>query len=123
MERPTGAGQRAGGWVLMIIGGIAFLLSLDNSGVGVDSMMRQWSLMIISGSAFGLAVLLFAVGWILRAIWFLPGREVEVIAADDPNPADGAGHESSGSRALTVWLVIGIFVMAMIIAWGQNGAP
>lgn len=114
MERPTGAGQKAGGWVLMIIGAIAFLLSLDRSGVGVDSVMRQWTLLILSGSAFGLAMMLFAVGWILRAIWFLPGREIEPEAAVTSSPAEI--DDTNSSRSLAYGLIGAVFVTVAVLA-------
>lgn len=123
MRRPTGAGQIAGGWVMMAIGGIIFLLSLDvdihgAGSIDPDAMVRRWTMLIMAGTAFGLAILLFAVGWILRAIWFLPARE------SDPDGAVEVNKPAAPvNRSTTVLLVGAIIVVMFLIAWARNTTP
>lgn len=122
MKRPTGSGQIAGGVALLIAGGILFLLSMgvnvsgSSGGVDPDAMMKRWAMLIIAGSATGISFLLLATGWILRAIYFLPGRQVSELEDSSAAPVE------LKERATTQMLVVAIVAVVVLIAWAMNGA-
>lgn len=70
-ERPDGSTATAIGWVLVAIGIIAaFFVTSSESPSGF------WFSIAISNLGVGLGVLLLSLGYLVRAIGFLPGREV-----------------------------------------------
>ncbi|HEX7852303.1 MAG TPA: hypothetical protein VF503_01245 [Sphingobium sp.] len=87
-ERPTGEGQIVGGWAFfglsLLLGLIAYFIdpqpfgSFDAAKAVLKASMGQ-----LSGWLLGIAFLLLATGWIIRAISFLPGRH-------EPKLAEGA---------------------------------
>ena len=74
-ERPDGATATGIGWSLIAIGVVAALIT---SSVETSS---GWIIgLALSNLGIGLGVLLLSLGYLVRAIWFLPGR------ADVPEP-------------------------------------
>lgn len=70
-ERPDGSVATFVGWTLIAIGVIAaFFIS------GAETLSGFWFSVGISNLGIGLGVLLVSLGYLVRAIWFLPGREV-----------------------------------------------
>ena len=70
-ERPNGSTTIGFGWFLVAIGVIAALFC----GSG-DPQIFLIAFAIAQGS-LGLGILLISLGYVVRAIWFLPGREIE----------------------------------------------
>lgn len=115
-RRPNGSAQITWGGVLMAVSLFLFFRSssidvTDYSGRIDEAAIAERSLFgIASGGAFSLAIILMGVGWIVRAIYFLPGREIS---------EDGMGEEqevatSSKAEATTKLLLIAIAVVVVV---------
>lgn len=86
-ERPDGSVATLIGWVLVAIGVLAaFFVS------SADSPSGFWLSIAISNLGIGLGVLLLSLGYLVRAIWFLPGRELPTrqMAQSRADPALGS---------------------------------
>ncbi len=85
MKRPNGGGVMIAGWLLIAGGAISIM-------VGVPG--RMLGAIVFGGGLANLGVLLVAVGYIVRALFFLPGRTVEASEIDPaaPVPAPTAPH-------------------------------
>lgn len=135
-DRPTGQDQKL--WA-MICAGTAVMFAVfgwqlptERYGqiIPVNIAVRFW-LLVISGGFIQLAVLLWLTSIIVRAIWFLPGRDAE---ADEPllseksEPATAPRVEAAqnvaspevdvGGRALIFALLSFVGVIALCIFWG-----
>ena len=71
VDRPDGSVATPIGWTLIVVGCVGvFVAALADSinelilGVGLANL------------GFGLGVLLLSLGYLVRAIWFLPGRDI-----------------------------------------------
>jgi hypothetical protein len=72
MDRPDGSTATVIGWCLVIAGVLAAFF------VGqVDSPTAFWLCLAIANLGVGLGVLLLSLGYLVRAIWFLPGRQTK----------------------------------------------
>jgi hypothetical protein len=70
-DRPNGSNATMAGWVLVVAGVLAAFFSRSAESVGA------WVFALgIANLGIGLGVLLLSLGYLVRAIWFLPGREV-----------------------------------------------
>jgi hypothetical protein len=70
-ERPNGSNATAAGWTLLALGVIAALFS------GSTETFGAWVFALgLANLGIGLGVLLLSLGYLVRAIWFLPGREI-----------------------------------------------
>ena len=69
-ERPDGSVATILGWISLVVGVIAGFLA-----TGADSVDGFWLSLAIANLGVGLGVLLLSLGYLVRAIWFLPGRE------------------------------------------------
>lgn len=79
--RPTGDWQMALGWIFIVISVLGFFIGMTASGdVGVGAMFYACI-------AFSTALFFFFWGSLIRAIWFLPGREISTPTAS--SSADG----------------------------------
>ncbi len=68
-ERPDGSTATAIGWGLVAVGVLAsFFVAQADTPVGF------WLSIGIANLGIGLGVLLLSLGYLVRAIWFLPGR-------------------------------------------------
>jgi hypothetical protein len=97
-ERPTGSAPMIVGWVCFAIGITLLFMSLGQGPKSWDVSMatnlagnpyappetfsrvaeayaRQWHFQVAAGGFFSLFLILWSVGYIVRAISFLPGRE------------------------------------------------
>jgi hypothetical protein len=69
--RPSGELPTALGWILILVGVIpAFMAGGSRS---MESTILGY---LIAQLGIGLGVLLVSLGYIVRALWFLPGREI-----------------------------------------------
>ena len=88
-ERPDGSVATTVGWVL-IAGGVvcAFLAA------SAETSEWWWFLLAAGNLGVGVGVLLVSLGYLVKAIWFLPGRETaeSVEAAPAPAPCDWCGQ-------------------------------
>ncbi|TZG25611.1 hypothetical protein [Sphingomonas montanisoli] len=84
LTRPTGTGFIACGAVLLFIAlvstFIAFTLKVDQSYIGEgvyapdpEQAAVRFVAIVIAGSGISLGSFLFGIGFVVRAIWFLPG--------------------------------------------------
>ena len=70
-ERPDGTIVTPIGWVLIVVGVIgAFIGGTSETITGLVIGL------VLANLGFGLGVLLLALGYLVRAVWFLPGREI-----------------------------------------------
>ena len=70
-DRPDGSNSTAIGWLLIVVGVVAAFFI--GSAKSVGGMIFAAAL---TNLGIGLGVLLLSLGYLVRAIWFLPGREV-----------------------------------------------
>ena len=68
--RPTGGATIRSGTILMILAMVVAFFG------GFDAPDHYLALAWISGGAFQLGFILFCLGQIQKALWFLPGREI-----------------------------------------------
>ena len=79
-ERPTGELPMGIGWLLIAIGVVAIFVA-----GGSRSFEGTILGYLIAQLGIGVGVLLVSLGYIVRAIWFLPGRSVnQATAPTDP---------------------------------------
>ena len=91
-QRPDGQTATGIGWALIVGGVLAVLVAgADDSG-GAGWLI--W--LAVANLGIGLGVLLLSLGYLVRAIWFLPGREIPVEGFGDesfaPLPCDWCGQ-------------------------------
>lgn len=116
MERPNGSGQISGGWVLLIFSVFLIVFGIFVSAGNTDDLALKSSLLVIGSSGMGISFLLFATGWIIRAISFLPGRDEVATPVQPIAPAEGvtmSGEEISSSNNLILAL-FGVTALASI---------
>ena len=80
-QRPDGSDATAIGWILIAVGVIAaiFTGTADSGGSWIFGLA-------LANLGVGLGVLLLSLGYLVRAIWFLPGREiVQQLVSDRAN--------------------------------------
>jgi len=70
-ERPDGSNATAAGWGLIAVGIVAAFIGMSS-----DSLHGFVIGLVIGNLAIGLGVLLLSLGYLVHAIWFLPGREI-----------------------------------------------
>ncbi|WP_164117150.1 hypothetical protein [Sphingorhabdus sp. Alg239-R122] len=80
LERPDGGTVIGAGSFLLCVGIIAMFVVVNAETVNTFTIS-----LAIAQIGIGLGVLLIALGYVVRAIWFLPGREIEkqVIASSN----------------------------------------
>jgi hypothetical protein len=70
-ERPNGSNATAAGWALIVLGILSAFFS------GSTESFGAWVFALgIANLGIGLGVLLLSLGYLVRALWFLPGREI-----------------------------------------------
>lgn len=72
LQRPNGEGATIWGGVSIVVGVIAAFIA-----TGAETLQGFWIAIAIANLGIGLGVLLLSLGYLVRAVWFLPGREIE----------------------------------------------
>jgi hypothetical protein len=80
MKRPDGTTPLTLAWAFfvgsIVIAFIAYSMDVATyEGIDPNKIALQWTLWLLSGALFQLWLVLWAVGSILRGLWFLPGEE------------------------------------------------
>lgn len=71
LQRPDGSVVSPIGWILIVVGVLGALIAAS-----ADTLTGMLSGFAMANLGFGLGVLLLSLGYLVRAIWFLPGREI-----------------------------------------------
>jgi hypothetical protein len=79
LQRPNGEGATIWGGLSLVLGVIAAFIAS-----GAETLQGFWMAIGIANLGIGLGVLLLSLGYLVRAIWFLPGREIEEAEVADP---------------------------------------
>jgi hypothetical protein len=80
-QRPDGSTSIVVGWILVAIGIIAALFS------GTDDPRIFTLALAVAQIGVALGILLISLGYIVKAIWFLPGRDIPMpLETSVPNP-------------------------------------
>ncbi|MGE4321781.1 MAG: hypothetical protein AB7E60_01975 [Sphingobium sp.] len=126
-KRPDGSTQIIIGWILFAVS-LSLIFSLEfpeKSYLGVpdpSAMVWYWQRSIISSGLFGLSIILLSVGWIIRAIYFLPERDDVVL----PNSADSGDQDAGGPDdpvdVVKSWPSSQSFFLAAIVLLALLGA-
>jgi hypothetical protein len=77
VTRSNGGALIAGGWVMIVLAALGLLLGVTTlaSPRSVSGAASSWFLTVASVAIFQIGLLLAIAGYIVRAIWFLPGEE------------------------------------------------
>lgn len=78
VKRPDGSTPLTLAWAFFIASMLAALIAYSTDvvsyeGIDPNRVALQWTLWLLSGALFQLWLVLWAVGSILRGLWFLPG--------------------------------------------------
>jgi len=77
MERPDGSRPTAIGWILIVAGVFAALFAA----IAPDfNWLVIW--IALANLGIGLGVILLSLGYLVKALWFLPGREIDSDGAE-----------------------------------------
>ena len=97
MERPDGSTPTAIGWGLVTLGVVAsFFVTFAETPTG------WWFSLALANLGIGLGVLLLSLGYLVRAIWFLPGREGGAI------PSHKAPQSMSETSDICEWCGVSV---------------
>ncbi len=77
VKRSNGGAMIAAGWVMIVLAsfGLLFGVTTLSSPRSVSGLATSWFLTVASAGIFQIGLLLAITGYIVRAIWFLPGEE------------------------------------------------
>lgn len=70
-ERPDGSVVTPIGWVFIVVGIVGTFIAMT-----AESANAMFAGFVLANLGFGLGVLLLSLAYLVRAIWFLPGREL-----------------------------------------------
>lgn len=114
-KRPDGSGQNIAAWCMTAIAVLAFILAfaINNGGhISQSDIVFGWLVTAVAFASTGLAVLLFSVGAILRALWFLPAR-------DFPETEPGDDVTATGAILGTVIIIAFGLIVGMMLRGGS----
>lgn len=100
MERPDGSQVTTIGWVLIAIGGLAVFI-----GAGAETFEGMVWGALVANLGIGLGIILVSLGYLVRAIWFLPGRSIE----DEPVQESEAHADGDDGFHFCDWCHLGLF--------------
>lgn len=85
--RPDGSAQIKGGRVMLAAGIVIFMVGVfwdvrTYPSLNLDDLAAKWCAIYLGGATLTVSFFLFIAGWIIRAIYFLPGREAALPAAE-----------------------------------------
>lgn len=72
IERPDGSQATAIGWTLIAAGLLAIFFA-----AGAETFEGMVWGALVANLGIGLGIILLSLGYLVKAIWFLPGREIE----------------------------------------------
>lgn len=81
-QRPDGSVATGLGWALVVLGIVAAFM-----GAGAETMPGWIIGLAFANLAIALGVLLLSLGYLVRAIWFLPGRDSAAPAPTTVSPS------------------------------------
>jgi len=81
-DRPDGSNATALGWVLVVVGVISAFVA-----PGTETFSAMVFAFGLANLGIGLGVLLLSLGYLVRAISFLPGRDEQTVQTDAPATA------------------------------------
>lgn len=123
MKRPNGSTQLTAGVIIGLAGGVLILAGLfsNASSSDVDAVVFRSNLMSLGVGSISVAALLLAVGWIIQAISFLPGKgDASFLTSQPPleltggEPADVDPIDENPSPM--AWaLVLGAVIAALAV--------
>lgn len=149
-QRPDGSEMIQWGWVLISLGALLLLIGLvvpTFSDPGYSGYLSEraptlnpwkWPLIWLGIGLPNLGVVVLLVGHVVRAIWFLPGREAELaqshearaIAASQPvieARARSAEDEQDATVGKAIWIVTAVVILGVIffivIIGGRGSSP
>lgn len=117
MKRPNGSGQlTASYWLFgasLCLAVLAFAKNVTDwkGDIDPEALAVRWLMGIASGSLFSLGLILLSVGWIIRAIYFLPGREL-----DEEIEARTVDHPKALNPTVSAFLILAGIAVAGLIA-------
>ncbi len=138
-QRPDGSEMIGWGWALIAIGALLLLIGVmlptfSDSGYSGYLSERaptinpwKWPLIWLGIGLPNLGVVVLLVGHLVRAIWFLPGRDVKVLQPQPqptvaPTPPQGAlppsEHSAADAQDATlgkvIWIVTGVVILTVL---------
>ncbi len=118
-RRPNGSTQFAIGTALVVVGSLIVVGSFSvhvaqYPSLDVDALTLRWGLVALGSVSLFVALLLFAAGWIIQAISFLPGasdagQAGELLELTEPAPPED-------QPSLTAWLLVGAAIALGLLA-------
>lgn len=86
MQRPCGTNQIYGGWIMLAVAAAAMIYGFNVDVSSYDPGSGTMRAIAIATGALlaGVAFTLLIAGWIIQAIYFLPGKEDAVRVTDQP---------------------------------------
>lgn len=133
-RRPDGTGQLISGVIIAIAGAGTFVSGMLTHvsrypTVDFEALAFRSQLLFGGGAMLSIALLLLAVGWILKAISFLPGRDDVIRTTGHPTldlaAAQALPEEQAPPDSMTtILMVIGgalLFVVLVIAAASNLG--
>ncbi|WP_152553586.1 hypothetical protein [Erythrobacter longus] len=99
-ERPDGSQATASGWVLVAIGVLAVFVA-----AGAETFEGMVWGALVANLGIGLGILLLSLGYLVKAIWFLPARDIETADAKNEN----LGSEGADGFHFCDWCHLGLY--------------
>lgn len=99
-ERPDGSQATAIGWTLIVVGGIAIFVA-----AGAETFEGMVWGALVANLGIGLGIILLSLGYLVKAIWFLPGREIE---AAQPRQ-EQSGKDGGDGFHFCDWCHLGLY--------------
>ncbi|SCW56109.1 hypothetical protein SAMN02927924_01361 [Sphingobium faniae] len=132
--RPDGSGQITGAWVLLLLGMLVSVVGIFRDvstypSIDLADLAAKWMMIYVGGAMITISFFLFLAGWIIRAIWFLPGRDDAVLVSNGLQPLGEDGEQPTilseePGRPMnfrTAFLIIGgmLLLLGVVVSYGE----